>query len=249
MGYLIILKFNYSLWICQVVSQLGKVRVNIYLLWYQLWIAGVWGSSLSHKGASCGTVETSTGSEGLLSNITWLWPRLRGGAGRDQTQSSGFLNRFIEMLLQAAKISNFWKAAQPFSTMCVCLTLGPIPGHLQRPRGREVTSCHLGLSSVLHICSCAAQTNRTYLFAFWIFPTAAFLAHTWWKDYPHSGRVPISSSVLLKCLGKGMEYLINSHSLRSQRQMQRTNPASWWHLSGLHRSLHISMLAVTHRWY
>lgn len=108
-------------------------------------------------------METSTGSEGLLSNITWLWPRLLGGAGRDQTQSSGFLNRFIEMLLQAAKISNFWKAAQPFSNRCVSLTLAPIPGHLQRPRGTEVTSCHLGLSPVLHICSCAAQTEHIYL--------------------------------------------------------------------------------------
>lgn len=161
--YLILLKFNYSLWIYQVVSQLGKVRVNIYLLWHQLWIAGIRGSLLSHKGASCGTVETSTGSEGLLSNITWLWPRLLGGAGRDQTQSFGFLNRIIEMLLQAAEISDFWKAAQPFSTRCVSLTLAPIPGYLQRLRGAEVTSCHLGLSPVLHICSCAAQTENIFI--------------------------------------------------------------------------------------
>lgn len=75
--------------------------------------------------------------------------------------------------------------------------------------------------------------RQTYLFAFRIFPAAAFLAHSWCKEYPHSGRVPISSLVLLKCLGKGVEYLINSHSLGSPWQMQRTDPASRWDLRGL----------------
>lgn len=81
----------------------------------------------------------------------------------------------------------------------------------------------------------AAQTKQTYLFAFRIFPTADFLTYSWWREYPHSSRVPISSLVLLKCLGERVEYLINSHSLGSRWLMQRTNPASRWDLKGLQR--------------
>lgn len=45
--------------------------------------------------------------------------------------------------------------------------------------------------------------------------------------------MPLSSLVLLKCLRKGVKYLINSHSLGSRWQMQRTNPAGRWDPRGL----------------